>query len=410
MAITKVSALTAKTTPTGSEEVLINDGGTSKKITIANLTKGHDLPTVPSGITTDTNKEYNLKLTDVSGTETLTWIEETDNDTTYSNFVGDDGVGGVTTAAGLVPAPTEGDAAAGKYLDSDGNWTVPPDTDTDTTYSNFAGTTAGLVPTSTTGDDTKFLRADGTWVVPTDTDTGITDVVDDTTPQLGGDLDCNGAQIQWSKGADVASATALPVLTDGNYFDVTGTTTVTSINTTGGAGTLIKLHFDAILILTHHATDLILPGGANITTAAGDEAEFVEYASGDYRCTSYTKADGRALIAPTNNAITSTAQAFTEDQTFEAITETVTAKSAGFTPDLSNDGTVYNVTGAVAVTMPTAESGKSFTIIASAPVSSWTGTIKWASATVPTGTGICIYTFVSDGTNWYAFEAGNAFG
>ena len=105
-----------------------------------------------------------------------------------------------------------------------------------------------------------------------------------------------------------------------------------------------------------------------------------------------------------------TAQAFTEDQTFEAITETVTAKSAGFTPDLSNDGTVYNVTGAVAVTMPTAESGKSFTIIASAPVSSWTGTIKWASATVPTGTGICIYTFISDGTNWYAFEAGNAFG
>jgi len=105
-----------------------------------------------------------------------------------------------------------------------------------------------------------------------------------------------------------------------------------------------------------------------------------------------------------------TAIAWTQDQTFEAITETVTAKSAGFTPDLSNDGTVYNVTGAVAVTMPTAESGKSFTIIASAPVSSWTGTIKWASATVPTGTGICIYTFVSDGTNWYAFEAGNAFG
>jgi len=111
-----------------------------------------------------------------------------------------------------------------------------------------------------------------------------------------------------------------------------------------------------------------------------------------------------------DTAKTDTAQAFTEDQTFEAITETVTAKSAGFTPDLSNDGTVYNVTGAVAVTMPTAESGKSFTIIASAPVSSWTGTIKWASATVPTGTGICIYTFVSDGTNWYAFEAGNAFG
>ena len=135
-----------------------------------------------------------------------------------------------------------------------------------------------------------------------------------------------------------------------------------------------------------------------------------------YTASGVVSIDGNNVITSTgeanaaNTAITSSAQSFTEDQTFEAITETVTAKSAGFTPDLSNDGTVYNVTGAVAVTMPTAESGKSFTIIASAPVSSWTGTIKWASATVPTGTGICIYTFISDGTNWYAFEAGNAFG
>ncbi len=40
-----------------------------------------------------------------------------------------------------------------------------------------------------------------------------------------------------------------------------------------------------------------MPGGANITTAAGDEAEFVEYASGDWRCTSYTKADGKSVAA-----------------------------------------------------------------------------------------------------------------
>ena len=128
--------------------------------------------------------------------------------------------------------------------------------------------------------------------------TGALDnVVDDTTPQLGGDLDCNGSQIQWSKGADVASAAALAVLTDGNYFDVTGTTAITSINTTGGAGTQIKLHFDGVLTLTHHATNLVLPGGANITTAAGDEAEFIEYGAGTYRCTSYSKADGTSVVA-----------------------------------------------------------------------------------------------------------------
>ena len=37
MATTKLSALTAHTTTDGAEELLINDGGTSKKVTIANL-------------------------------------------------------------------------------------------------------------------------------------------------------------------------------------------------------------------------------------------------------------------------------------------------------------------------------------------------------------------------------------
>ena len=106
----------------------------------------------------------------------------------------------------------------------------------------------------------------------------------------------SGAEVQFTKGADIASATALVTGSDGNYFDVTGTTTVTSI-TTVGVGAIIKLQFDGALILTHHATDLILPSGANITTAAGDEAEFYEYASGDWRCTNYSKANGRPVAS-----------------------------------------------------------------------------------------------------------------
>ena len=39
-------------------------------------------------------------------------------------------------------------------------------------------------------------------------------------------LQSNGKQLQLSKGADIASASALPLLTDGNFFDVTGTTTI----------------------------------------------------------------------------------------------------------------------------------------------------------------------------------------
>jgi hypothetical protein len=41
MAIIKVSALTALTTPDGAEELFINDGGTSKKITIDNVTENN---------------------------------------------------------------------------------------------------------------------------------------------------------------------------------------------------------------------------------------------------------------------------------------------------------------------------------------------------------------------------------
>lgn len=94
---------------------------------------------------------------------------------------------------------------------------------------------------------------------------------------------------KWGKGSDIASASALTVPSDGNFFDVTGTTTVTSISAVQ-VGTRILLQFDGVLTLTHHATDLVLPGGANITTAAGDFAEFVEYASGDWALTNYTTA------------------------------------------------------------------------------------------------------------------------
>ncbi len=99
---------------------------------------------------------------------------------------------------------------------------------------------------------------------------------------------------KFTKGADVVAAAALVVLGDGDYFDVTGTTTITSINTRH-VGAEITLHFDAIVTLTHHATDLLLPGGVNFKTVAGDEMTFREYATGDWRCTSFTLASADAL-------------------------------------------------------------------------------------------------------------------
>ena len=78
MATTKVSALSAKTTPTGNEELLINDGGTSKKITISNsiiagtgITKsGATISAAPVALTTvqtAANQTAHLALTAQEG-------------------------------------------------------------------------------------------------------------------------------------------------------------------------------------------------------------------------------------------------------------------------------------------------------------------------------------------------------
>jgi hypothetical protein len=141
-----------------------------------------------------------------------------------------------------------------------------------------------------------YKRQDGTAIVGFSGGTVANATTFSSTVAVNGDMTLSGATLKQVKGADVASATALPLITDGNYFDVTGTTTITSMNTMG-VGTQIVLHFDGALTLTHHATDLILPSGANITTAAGDEAGFIEYATGDWRCIYYTKASGMPVVA-----------------------------------------------------------------------------------------------------------------
>ncbi|MFA5941409.1 MAG: hypothetical protein WC809_18810 [Sinimarinibacterium sp.] len=96
----------------------------------------------------------------------------------------------------------------------------------------------------------------------------------------------------------IASATTTDIgAADSNYISITGTTTITGLGTIA-AGALRFVTFAGALLLTHNATSLILPGGANITTAAGDSAAFVSLGSGNWRCLVYTKANGYAVRIP----------------------------------------------------------------------------------------------------------------
>lgn len=70
---------------------------------------------------------------------------------------------------------------------------------------------------------------------------------------------------------------------------ITGTTGITSLGTVA-AGTRRFVSFAGALTLTHNATSLILPGAANINTAAGDNMVARSLGSGNWVIESYTRA------------------------------------------------------------------------------------------------------------------------
>ncbi|KQS55889.1 hypothetical protein ASG17_07515 [Brevundimonas sp. Leaf363] len=88
---------------------------------------------------------------------------------------------------------------------------------------------------------------------------------------------------------DVASAATTDIgAAASNKVRITGTTTITSLG--AGANLRKRVRFASALTLTHNGTSLILPGGANLLTAAGDIAIFESNASGNWRLVSWTRA------------------------------------------------------------------------------------------------------------------------
>jgi len=99
-----------------------------------------------------------------------------------------------------------------------------------------------------------------------------------------------------TKGADIASAGTMDIgAVAGLYHDITGTTTVTGMGTVS-AGIWKVLQFDGAVPLTYNASSMILPGNANITTAAGDHLLAVSLGSGNWVVPFYQKDTGLPVI------------------------------------------------------------------------------------------------------------------
>ncbi len=131
---------------------------------------------------------------------------------------------------------------------------------------------------------------------------------------------------------DVASATTTNIgAATSNNVRITGTTTITAFDSVS-AGVLRFIRFAGVLTLTHNATTLILPGAANITTAAGDTALFTSLGSGNWVCVSYSPSGGLAFVASNNT--------FTKAQRGAIVALT---DGATITPDFST-GNNFSVT------------------------------------------------------------------
>ena len=157
-------------------------------------------------------------------------------------------------------------------------------------------------------------------------------------------------------------------------------------------------------------------GGAVVTADASGQLALQGAGVTQLTITSAGITFANALTIPANSTLTT--PTLTNPTVTNYIETRFTANSStAITLNLAN-GTMQDITltGSATITMPTATAGKSFLLMLRSGAGSyavtWT-TVKWPSGTAPTVTTTAsqmdIYSFYSDGTNWYGTTVGQAY-
>lgn len=218
----------------------------------------------------------------------------------------------ITEVGALPGTSTVGDS----FLLNNDRWFISSDVDTlrevpmaDTTGSS-ANQVLGLNSTNNAFETKTVSGSNGTVVTHGTNSIAIETDRATTTEVLTGTsatkmISADALAALWEKGSDISSAGTITI-GEGGYFVVTGTTTITDIDFgTDKTGRMAWLHFTGALTLTHNATTLILPTGANITTAVGDTALIVSEGSDAVKCICYMRKDGTALAGGGGGGTTS---------------------------------------------------------------------------------------------------------
>ena len=185
-----VHGLVAPPSTSGSGRFLLEDG-TWGEPTVTDVTVDN-ISVVSNGTAAIDLTDKQDKL--IAGTNITIAVDGktiSATDTTYGEYAG--------STAGLVPEPNVGDTG---FLKIDGSWDMPHDT----TYNTFTSSTDGLVPHPTGTASDRYLKEDGSWANPTSV--GVSDV------------QVNGVSVVTS---GVANITGLQsTLTPGDNIDITG--------------------------------------------------------------------------------------------------------------------------------------------------------------------------------------------
>ena len=203
----------------------------------------------------------------------------------------------------------------------------------------FTGSPAA--PTPTTNDNSTLLATTAYYVGQASSSTPVMDSTgahgsslawaraDHVHPSDTSRLPTAGGALSGSIGfapiATVASASTVNLgAAASNVCLISGTNTITSFGSTAVSGYTYMLSFGSALTLTNSSA-LVLPGGANITTAAGDTCFAVCQGSSNWTVPFYQRKSGLVIVTQTmaqmpTDAITDTIKFFIVSATSGALT------------------------------------------------------------------------------------------
>lgn len=132
---------------------------------------------------------------------------------------------------------------------------------------------------------------------------------------------------------------------------ITGNATIVSFGNRPNKYKLLRFATTATLT---NSSSLVLPGGANITTQAGDTAIATSDASGNWYIRAYQRADGTALTTTQNVLSYGSAQTLTNAQSVQALSNLLLLTNAITLTQAQQDFFRLNTVGAIVPTSPSA--------------------------------------------------------